>query len=141
MENEDPNNEPLVPLHGSKVPFKAHASFWGNVQTLVYYDQPLMIAIGSAEEPYLGFAGVDQVDKYTTYFVIPFTVAGIDAFLAGKLTVEGAIKLAGGDVYYTEDLKYFRRVPLADMPEDDRVVLQQSGPDYEPIMERRPVFA
>jgi hypothetical protein len=141
MENEDFNSSNLAPLHGGRVPSKRHASHWESFQTLVYYDQPLMVALGNAAEPYLGFAGVDQTTEYTTYFIIPFTVRGIEAFLAGELTVEAAIQLAGGDVYYTEDLENFRRVALADMPEDDRVVLPQTGPDYKSIMESRPTFS
>lgn len=140
MKNDDLTHKTLVPLHGPHVPFGEHSSLIESVQTLIYYDQPLMIALGNAAMPYLGFAAAGQVEKLTTYFIIPFTVAGIEAFLAGNLTVEGAIKLAGGDVYYTEDFKSFRRVAVIDMPEDDTVVLPQSGQDYESIMERRPVF-
>jgi hypothetical protein len=139
MNTEDHRNTALVPPHGSRLPSPDIA--WKGVQTLVFYDQPLMIAMGTSDEPYLGFAGADHIEKQTTYFVIPFSADGIQAFLAGDLTVVAAIELAGGDVYYSEDLKSFRRVALADIPEDDRVVLPQSGPDYESIWERRPEFA
>lgn len=138
MQTEDNINADLVPPHGTRIPDPNIV--WKGVQTLVYYDQPLMVAMGSAAEPYLGFAGADQTENRTTYFFIPFSARGIEAFLAGDLTVGAAVELAGGDLYYSEDLKSYRRVALADMPEDDRVVLPQSGPDYESIMER-PVFA
>ncbi|MDW9478633.1 hypothetical protein GOB57_07940 [Sinorhizobium meliloti] len=138
MKIEDYNTADLVPPHGKQFPLPKPE--WEDLQSLVWCDQPLMIAMGSATEPYVGFAGADQHALRTTYFVIPFTVPGIEAFMAGNLTVEGAVKLAGGDLYYTDDLEVFRRVQLQDMPEDDRIVLSHTGSDYHEIMEKQPAF-
>ncbi|MBY3433009.1 hypothetical protein HFN89_02295 [Rhizobium laguerreae] len=138
MESKDYNAAALVPPHGKKIPTPNPE--WNSFQSLVWYDQPLLFAMGNRTEPYLGFAANDQQPLRCTYFLVPFTVDGIDAYMAGDLTLAEAVELAGGDLYYSEDLKAFRRMPLADMPDDDRVHLPQTGRDSVEAMERMPSF-
>jgi hypothetical protein len=138
MENKDYTAATFVPLHGKKIPTPNPDP--DGFQSLVWYDGPLLFAMGNRAEPYLGFGANDQQPRKCTYFLVPFTVAGIDAYMAGDLTLGRAVELAGGDVYYSEDLEAFRRVSLYQMPEDDRAQLPLTGKNFEEVMERKPFF-
>jgi hypothetical protein len=139
MKNEDHNQKALTPLHGTKIPIPNPE--WVGFQNLIWHDDPLLFAMGSAAEPYLGFAGGQTGEVGFAFFLVPFTVAGIDAYMTGDLTLSAAIGLAGGDVYYSEDLAIFHRVPLVDIPEADRVHLPLTGKPSLDLMERMPIFS
>lgn len=113
---------------------------WGNVQQLLWYQEPLMLAFGTPAEPYFGFASSLKEDGATLYFCVPMSKSGLEAFMSGDLDTSAAIQAADGTVYYSADLVSFRAVDMKDMPEDDRVVLTQTGRDYADIMERLPHF-
>jgi hypothetical protein len=134
MENKDYNSAALVPPHGNKIPTPSQDS--DGFQSLVWYDGPLLFAMGNRAEPYLGFEANERHPKQCTYFLVPFTVAGIDAYLAGDLSLGQAVELAGGHVYYSHDLVTFERVSLYQMPEDDRGQLPLTGKHFEGIIEQ-----
>lgn len=100
-----------------------------------------MIAFGTPSEPYVGFASSEEEDRSTLYFCFPLSEAGLAKFMDGGLDVASAVSLAGGCLYYSADLQHFRKVEAADMPEDDRIVLGQTGRDYADLMDRPPFAA
>jgi hypothetical protein len=138
MENKGYTAAALVPLHRGKIPTPKPEP--DGFQNLVWYDGPLMFAMGDRAEPYLGFEANARHPSKCTYFLVPFTVVGIDAYMAGDLSLGQAIELADGHVYYSEDLVTFERATIHQMPEEDRFQLPLTGKHFEEVMERKPFF-
>lgn len=113
---------------------------WDDVQNLVWYQEPLMIAFGTYDASYLGFASSGERNGARLYFCVAMPADGMESFMKGGIDVERAIRASGGSVFYTDDLIEFETVDIDEMPEDDRVVLRQTGLDYESIMDAPPSF-
>nr|WP_250808159.1 hypothetical protein [Neorhizobium tomejilense] len=114
----------------------------GTFLHLVWAGMPLLAAFGTRENPHLVIASSQERGPITLYFAIPFDRRRMDDFVAGRIrSVEDAIAKAGGNVLYTEDFITFVPRSVADMPEDDKVILGNTWTDFEAMFtEETPSF-
>ena len=132
MKTPDSN---IIPAHAGHLP--GDLSGFPGFKELINYQELLAFRVAEGDDVYLAIASsLEGPERETSYFLTAASRAGLVAYRDGKLTFRGLVEAAGGEVYYSFDtLKTFKAVAVADMCDDDAIVLPCTGKDYHDLFD------